>query len=97
MSGTIAEVKFVIRDGLDNIGQGHLADNRFLHNLHFPHPCGSSKSHSHSGGPRAGVIGSGLPGSPIWMRSRSIDGLSVIAAIKRISDPQWGQTSGSTS
>jgi hypothetical protein len=97
MSGTIAEIEFVIRDVLDSIGLRPLAHNRFLHDLHFPRPCGSSKSHSHSGGPRAEETGGGVPGSPIWMRMRSIDGLSVIAAIKRISAPQWGQTSGSTS
>ena len=97
MSGTIAEIEWVVWDGLDDFLYRALADNRFLHDLHFPHPCGSSKSHSHSGGPRAVVTGGGLPGSPIWVRMRSMDGLSVIAAIKRMSAPQSGQTSGSTS
>ena len=53
ISGTIAEIELV-RDGIDDFLHRALADNRFLHNLHFPHSCGSSKSHSHSGGPRAG-------------------------------------------
>ena len=37
MSGTIAEIEFVVRDGLDDFLHRALADSRFLHDLHFPH------------------------------------------------------------
>ena len=49
---------------------------------------------SSSGGPWLGGRGSQ---SPRWRRMRSITGGSSITERKRISPPQWGQTSGSAS
>jgi len=46
---------------------------------------------------RAGAIGDGRGGSPIWARIRSTGAASVIKAMMRMSTPQLGQTSSSDS
>jgi len=43
---------------------------------------------------RAGAIGGGRDGSPIWVRIRATGATSVIKAMMRMSAPQLGQVSG---
>jgi hypothetical protein len=53
-----------------------------------------SGASSQAGGPRAGVIGGGRGGSPMWVRICSTDAASVINEMIRMSAPQLGQISG---
>lgn len=46
------------------------------------------------GGPRAGAIGGGRGGSPMWVRMRSTGSALVMNEMMRMSAPQLGHTSG---